>query len=115
MLTAITFHREIRSGSSLPLIVEADDGKRYVMKARGSGDGALASIVDWVALRLGRRLGIPALRPVLIQIGPHLVQQAEDPEIRDLLRESQGENLATRWTSRVCRWRRNRSVARVFV
>ncbi len=97
MLEAVTFHREIRTGSSLPLIVSHDDGHRYVMKARGSGDGALGSIVDWVALRLGRRLGIPALSPLLIQVKPGFEQQAGDPEIRDLLGESHGKNLATRW------------------
>ncbi len=97
MLEAVTFHGEIRAGSSLPLVVGADDGRRYVMKARGSGDGALGSIIDWVALMLGRRLGIPALEPLLIRVKPRFERQAADPEIRDLLAESWGENLATRW------------------
>ena len=96
MLRAVTFHREIRTGSSLPLVVSAGDGEQYVLKPHGSGDGMLASAVEWLALGLGRLLGVPVLEPVVMEVGPGFAAQAEDPEIRELLERSPGMNLATR-------------------
>lgn len=95
MLEAVTFHHEIRTGSSLPLVVGASDGHRYVLKARGGGDGVLASVVDRLALDLGRRLGLPVLEPLLMRVAPGVEDQAGDPEIRELLAASYGLNPAT--------------------
>lgn len=96
MLRAVTFHQEIRTGSSLPLVVGASDGRRYVLKARGGGDGVIASAVDWLALGLGRRLGIPVVTPHAVLVSPGLEATAGDPEIRELIAKSHGVNLATR-------------------
>ena len=99
MLTAIQFHREIRAGSSLPLLVEATDGRLYVVKPRGSGDGLVASVTDWIALQLATVLGLPAVHPCVIQIPPGFDAQAQDPEVRELIARSCGPNLATLWVA----------------
>jgi len=39
MIKVEKLHKEIRTGSSLPLVVGGSDGKKYVVKLRGSGDG----------------------------------------------------------------------------
>lgn len=89
------FVRAIRSGSSLPLLVEAEDGQHYVVKGHGSGDGPLASIVDWIALHFGARLGLPMAEPVIIEMDAEFAKQAEDPEVRELIERSAGSNFAT--------------------
>ncbi|MGZ8563758.1 MAG: HipA family kinase, partial [Candidatus Limnocylindria bacterium] len=48
----------LREGSSLPALVEADDGAEYVIKFRGAGHGAKALIAELVAGEIGRALGL---------------------------------------------------------
>ncbi len=95
MIHALHFHKELRKGSSLPLLVGADDGKKYVVKLNGAGDGVLANIVEWVTSKLGELLQIPVLQPVLVNIDASFPEQAGDPEIRELLEKSVGINLGT--------------------
>jgi hypothetical protein len=97
MLKATTFHNEIRSGSSLPLLVSANDAQRYVVKPYGSGDGVLASMVEWLACKLGILLGLPILEPTLLSIDQTLSKQVKDPETKELIEKSLGINLATRY------------------
>ena len=97
MIHALRLQRELRSGSSLPLLVSGDDGASYVVKPYGSGDGALANAVDWLALRLGAALGLPTLAPALVQLPDEFAMQAADPEVRELIERSPGVNFATRW------------------
>jgi hypothetical protein len=97
MLKATIFYNEIRSGSSLPLLVGANDTERYVVKPYGNGDGVMASIVEWLASKLGIDLGLPILEPVLIDLDPTFSQQAADPETKELIEKSPGINLATRF------------------
>ena len=95
MIHALHFHKELRKGSSLPLLVGGDDGNNYVVKLNGAGDGVLANVVEWVASKLGSLLQIPVLQPVLVNIDASFAEQAGDPEIRELLEKSAGINLGT--------------------
>jgi len=97
MIKVIEFYKEIRAGSSLPLIVGGSDGHKYVVKLRGSGDGVLANIVEFLSLQLGRLAQIPVLEPALLWIETGLDQKAGDPEIKELLARSVGINLATKY------------------
>ncbi len=97
MLSAVKFYKEIRAGSSLPLIVGGSDGRQYVVKLRGSGEGALASAVEWLALKLGKLLQIPVLEPALLAIEAGFDEQAGDPETREILQKSIGLNFAARY------------------
>lgn len=95
--TAARLIDALRSGSSLPLLVEADDGGRYVVKPHGSGDGLLAGLVDWIALTWAAELGLPAPRPHAVALPPGLVGPEEDPEVRELVQRSPGLSFATAW------------------
>jgi hypothetical protein len=84
----------LREGGSLPAIVEADDCGLYVLKFRGAGQGPLALVAELIAGQLGRALGLPVPELVLVEVDTVLGRNEEDPEIRDLLRNSVGLNLA---------------------
>jgi hypothetical protein len=96
MIKAVEFCKEIRAGSSLPLIVGGSDGEKYVVKLRGSGEGVLANIVEFLALKLGRLMQIPVLEPVCLLIETDFTKKTNDPEIRELLERSIGINFATK-------------------
>ncbi len=93
MLTAVKFYQELRSGSSLPLIVGASDGNKYVAKLCGAGDGILANLIEWLASKLGTLLHLPVISPVFLAIPETLDDVSGDPEIRELLHKSVGVNL----------------------
>ncbi|MCJ8279028.1 MAG: hypothetical protein MJK14_03555 [Rivularia sp. ALOHA_DT_140] len=89
------FHQEIRTSSSLPLLVEGDDGIQYVIKLRGGADGAIANIIEWLSLKLAQLIQIPALTPKLLVVDTDLVKQVRNSETRDILEKSIGINFGT--------------------
>jgi len=95
MVEAETFYQEFRTGSSLPLLVGGSDGKRYVVKLAGGGDGVLAHVVGYLSARLAQWIGIPVLDPVLLKVPEGFAQEDWDPEIRELVEKSVGVNFAT--------------------
>jgi len=95
VIRALQFYKEIRLGSSLPLLVGGDDGNMYVVKLNGTGDGVISNIVEWVASKMGELLQIPILQPVFISIDAGFAAQAFDQETRELLEKSIGINLET--------------------
>jgi len=97
MVEAETFLREFRTGSSLPLLVGASDGKRYVLKLSGGGDGVLAHAAGYLAARLAQRIEIPVLEPVLVNVPEGFARKDWDPEIYELVEKSVGTNLATEY------------------
>jgi hypothetical protein len=94
---ATTLHHALRGGSSLPLVVEADNGRWYVAKLRASGDGAVALAAEWLALSIGHALGLPIAQPHIIDVDTRILSDTTDPEIRDLVQHSVGANLATEY------------------
>lgn len=97
MIKVVEFYQEIRAGSSLPLIIGGSDGNKYVVKLRGSGEGVLANVVEFLSLKLGRLAQIPVLEPAFLIIEMGLDQKASDSEIKELLARSVGINLATKY------------------
>jgi hypothetical protein len=87
----------LREGGSLPAVVEGDDGVLYVMKFVGAGQGPKALIAEWLAGEIGRRLGLDVPELVLMPMAPHLGRAEPNPEIRSLLRSSEGINLGMRY------------------
>jgi hypothetical protein len=83
----------LREGGSLPALVEADDDGLYVLKFRGAGQGPRALIAELVAGQLGRLLGLPVPRIVLVELDPVLGRAEPDPEIQDLIAASAGVNI----------------------
>jgi hypothetical protein len=83
----------LREGSSLPALVEADDGHEYVVKFRGAGHGPKALIAELVAGEIGRALGLAVPELVLAVLPEPIARGESHDEIRDLLGWSIGLNI----------------------
>lgn len=102
---ATRFLKALRTGASLPFLIEADDGARYVLKLRGAGQGQKALVAEIIAGELLRALGLPVPELALATLDPqHFGDPPDaaarrdlgDPEIRELIAASAGVNLASR-------------------
>jgi hypothetical protein len=84
----------LREGGSLPALVEADDDGLYVLKFRGAGQGPRALVAELLAGELARALGLRVPEIVYAELDPRIAVAEPDPEIQDLLRASEGLNVA---------------------
>lgn len=84
----------MREGGSLPAIIEADDDGLYVLKFRGAGQGVKALIAELIAGELARAIGLLVPEIVFVNLDAGLARTEEDPEIQDLIKNSDGLNLA---------------------
>ena len=89
----------LREGGSLPAIVEADDDFLYVLKFRGAGQGVKALISELIAGEIARALGLRVPEIVFAQLDAAFGRSEADEEIQDLLRFSEGLNLALHYLS----------------
>jgi hypothetical protein len=83
----------LREGSSLPALVEADDGREYVVKFRGAGHGTKALVAELVVGEIGRLLGLPVPEIVLATLPEEIARAEPHQEIHDLLGWSVGLNI----------------------
>jgi hypothetical protein len=93
-IQATEYVTPLREGGSLPAIVEGDDDGTYVLKFRGAGQGPRALIAELVAGELARAIDLPVPEIVFARLDPRMAKTEPDPEIQDLLRKSEGLNLA---------------------
>lgn len=93
-VTATRYVTPLREGGSLPAIIEADDAGMYVLKFRGAGQGPKALVAELIAGKLARACGLPVPEIVLVEVDADLARTEPDPEIQDLIRASEGLNLA---------------------
>jgi len=89
----------LREGGSLPAIVEADDQFLYVLKFRGAGQGAKALIAELISGEIARTLGFRVPEIVFANLDKAFGRAEPDEEIQDLLRASEGLNLALHYLS----------------
>ena len=89
----------LREGGSLPAIVEADDEFLYVLKFRGAGQGVKALIAELIGGEIARALGLKIPEIVLANVDPAFGRTEPDEEIQDLLKASEGLNLALHYLS----------------
>jgi hypothetical protein len=89
----------LREGGSLPAIVEADDEFMYVLKFRGAGQGVKALIAELISGEIARALGLRVPEIVLAYLDEAFGRTEPDEEIQDLLRASEGLNLALHYLS----------------
>jgi hypothetical protein len=93
-ILATRYVSPLREGGSMPAIVEADDLGLYVLKFRGAGQGVLALVAELVCAGIGRALDLPVPEVVFASVHSELGRNEGDPEIRQLLMASLGNNLA---------------------
>lgn len=89
----------LREGGSMPAIAEADDGFLYVLKFRGAGQGAKALIAEIIGGQIARALGFRVPEIVFAMLDEAFGRTEPDEEIQDLLRTSEGLNLALHYLS----------------
>ena len=89
----------LREGGSLPAIVEADDGFLYVLKFRGAGQGIKALIAELIGGEIARAPGLRVPEIVFANVDPAFGRTEPDEEIQDLLKFSEGLNLALHYLS----------------
>lgn len=93
-VTVTNYVTPLREGGSLPGLVEADNLGTYVLKFRGAGHGTLALVAEIIGGELARRLGFRTPDLALAWLDPRIAPSEPDQEIQDLLRASEGTNLA---------------------
>jgi hypothetical protein len=93
-VTVTEYVMPLREGGSLPAIVAGDDDGTYVLKFRGAGQGPRALVAELVSGEIARTLKLPVPEIVFAELDPRLARTEPDPEIQDLLRKSEGLNLA---------------------
>jgi hypothetical protein len=89
----------LREGGSMPAIAEADDDFLYVLKFRGAGQGTKALIAEIFGGEIARALGLRVPEIVFASLDEAFGRIEPDEEIQDLLRGSEGLNLALHYLS----------------
>ncbi|NDV64362.1 HipA family kinase [Bacteroides sp. 224] len=89
----------LREGGSLPALVEADDGFKYVLKFRGAGHGTKALIAEFVGGEIARLLGFRVPEIIFLNLDEAFGRTEGDEEIQDLLQWSRGLNLGIHFLS----------------
>lgn len=89
----------LREGGSLPALAEADDDFKYVLKFKGNGHGVKALIAELIGGEIARCLGLKVPELVFASLDEAFGRTEADEEIQDLLRASQGLNVALHFLS----------------
>jgi hypothetical protein len=92
-VTATRYVAPLRSGGSVPGIVEADDLGTYVVKFTGSAQGRKALVAEVIVGELARALGLRFPELVLVHFDPSIAAHEPHQEVRDLHGASAGVNL----------------------
>ncbi|MFB7508976.1 HipA family kinase [Streptomyces broussonetiae] len=92
-VTAVRYVTPLRSGGSVPAVVEADDLGTYVVKFTGSAQGHKALVAEVIVGELARALGLRFPELVLVHFDPAIAAAEPHQEVRDLHGASAGVNL----------------------
>ncbi|MBO1331277.1 HipA family kinase [Streptomyces sp. VRA16 Mangrove soil] len=92
-IIATRYVTALRTGGSVPGVVEADDLGTYVLKFTGSAQGVKALVAEVVVGELARRLGLRFPELVLAHFDPAIAADEPHQEVQDLLHASAGLNL----------------------
>ncbi|MGX1493470.1 MULTISPECIES: HipA family kinase [Streptomyces] len=92
-VVATRYVEPLRSGGSVPGVVEADDLGTYVVKFTGSAQGRKALVAEVIVGELARALGLRFPELVLVHFDPAVADSEPHQEVRDLHTASAGVNL----------------------
>lgn len=92
-VTATRYVEPLRSGGSVPGVVEADDLGMYVVKFTGSAQGHKALVAEVIVGELARALGLRFPELVLVHFDPAIAAGEPHQEVRELHGASAGVNL----------------------
>ncbi|MEW2400539.1 HipA family kinase [Streptomyces sp. NPDC046862] len=92
-VTATRYVAPLRSGGSVPGVVEADDLGTYVVKFTGSAQGRKALVAEVIVGELARALGLRFPELVLVHFDPAVADEEPHQEVRELHEASAGLNL----------------------
>ncbi|MFD5131027.1 HipA family kinase [Streptomyces olindensis] len=92
-VTATRYIEPLRSGGSVPGVVEADDLGTYVVKFTGSAQGRKALVAEVIVGELARALGLRFPELVLVHFDPAIAADEPHHEVRGLHTASAGVNL----------------------
>ena len=98
-VTVTRYITPLREGGSLPALAEADDDFKYVLKFKGAGHGVKALIAELIGSEIARALGMKVPELVFADLDEAFGRTEADEEIQDLLKTSQGLNLALHFLS----------------
>jgi hypothetical protein len=98
-VTATHYIEPLRTGGSVPAVVEADDLGTYVLKFTGSAQGRKALVAEVIVGELARELGLRVPELVLARFDPAIAESEPHQEVRDLLNASAGVNLGMDYLS----------------
>src|SRR5688572_32463123 len=93
------YMQALREGGSLPALAEADDDFKYVLKFKGNGHGVKSLIAELIGGEVARALGLKIPELVFANLDEAFGRTEGDEEIQDLLKASQGTNLAMHFLS----------------
>lgn len=83
----------MREGGSLPILGEADDNFKYVVKLRGAGHGKKALIAEFLGSLIAKAFKFNVPEVVLLNLSSLFGITEPDEEVQELMRNSEGLNL----------------------
>lgn len=97
--TVTRYITPLREGGSLPALIEADDGFKYVLKFKGGGHGPKSLIAELIGGEVARTIGLKVPELVFLEVGEEFGRTEPDVEVQDLLKASRGLNLGLHFLS----------------
>lgn len=91
--TVSAIRRVLSQGSSFPSVVATTSGHLRVMKLAGAGPGRRALAIEYIALKLARRLGLRVPEATLLDLPAGLPWQVGTDEFYEAVERSAGFNL----------------------
>ncbi|WP_297071955.1 HipA family kinase [uncultured Duncaniella sp.] len=98
------YMQPLREGGSLPGLVEATDGFKYVAKFRGAGHGTKALIAEFIGSEIARAAGFRVPELIFLDLPEDFGRTEPDEEVQDLLKGSAGLNLGVHFLSGALTW-----------
>ena len=89
----------LREGGSMPGLIEADDGLKYVIKFRGAAQGPKVLIAELIGGEIARALGLNMPILVFAELDKSFGRTEPDQEIQNQLKASAGLNIGLRYLS----------------